>query len=85
MNVAGQTTYNTFCGLLFTICIIVLVLVYGVVKAQQMWNYEATSFMSKEVNNSIDIDKIYTYEDTNFALAFGLVDKNFRPLHMPSY
>ena len=40
--------------------------------------------MSKEVSNSIDIDKIYTYEDTNFALAFGLVDKNFRPVHMPS-
>ena len=60
MNVAGQTTYNTICGLLFTICIIVLVLVYGVVKAEMMWNYDATSFMSKEVNNSIDMDKIYT-------------------------
>ena len=50
-----------------------------------MWNYDATSFVSKEVTNSIDMDKIYTYEDTNFALAFGLVDKNFRPIHMPSY
>ena len=71
--------------MLFTICIIVLVLVYGVVKTQVMWNYDATSFMSKDVTNSIDMDKIYTYEDTNFALAFGLVDKNFRPIHMPSY
>ena len=41
--------------------------------------------MSKDVTNSIDINKIYTYEDTNFALAFGIVDKNFRPIHMPSY
>ena len=84
MNVAGQTTYNTFCGLLFTICVIVLVLVYAVVKAQLMWNYDATSFKSKEVDNAIDIDKIYTYKDTNFAFAFGLVDKKFRPIHMPS-
>ena len=84
MNVAGQTTYNTFCGLLCTICVIILVLVYAVVKAQLMWNFDATTFMSKEVNNAIDIDKIYTYKDTNFAVAFGLVDKSYRPIHMPN-
>ena len=40
--------------------------------------------MSKEAANVLDMEKVYTYKDTNFALAFGIVDKNFNPVKMPS-
>ena len=84
MTVAGESSYNTFCGLLITIICAAAVIIFGGLRAIQLVDYEQTNYQSTEVTNAIDVDTVYSYQDTHFAVAVGLIDQYKRLTKMPT-
>ena len=84
MTVAGESSYNTFCGLLITIIVAAAVIIFAGLATIQLVDYQSTSYQNTEVENAIDVDTVYSYEDTHFAIAIGLVDQYKRPSKMIS-
>ena len=56
MTIAGESSFNTCSGMLMTLLVLALTLIFAVLGAFQLKNYEQTSYQSKEVFSAIDVD-----------------------------
>ena len=84
MTIAGESTYNTCCGLIVTLIVSIIVIIFAGLAILDLVNYDGSSYERKLITSAIDIDQVFSFDDTHFALAIGLVDKNKRLGKMPS-
>ena len=84
MNIAGEATYNTTCGLFFTLLVFITSIAFLALKSLLMMSYGNTNFSQTKESNVIDLDDVFGYNQTEFAIAFGFVDSRLRAEKQPS-
>ena len=74
-NIGGKSsTYKTVRGSFVSIVILSLILIYGTQKFITMYRREATKFQSKIEKSAIPNEKVFTADELDFSIAFGLFD-----------
>ena len=72
-QIEGKSKYNSFCGTVLSFGIFVTILAYGINKFNVMMNHGDTAHQSFINSNEISFLKNFTYAETGFNFAFGLV------------
>ena len=68
---------TTCCGLIVTMFLLLVVFLYSAIQFAILIDFGNTTYGETNKPNWIGIDDVYTYTDTNFAVAIGLVNQNF--------
>jgi len=82
-NIAGEKSHTTGVGFCLSILIFALVVIFSVNQFWQAQHYERTSHLAKENHNALDVEHIFGYDETGFALAFGFADSRLRLSRQP--
>ena len=68
----GRRSLKTHCGLVFSILMVLIIILYAVFKMGVMLNYLDNTLQEPKQDNYFDLDFVYT-SDSNWKIGFGLV------------